>query len=621
MPILLRSCLCLLCACLSFWGICSLLKHRFQLDACVAPLVAACLLISALMLGGMLGAVRWVKYAIWALGIAALAYDKLIRRGKIDILPLAVICVCALFCALRFRNQLYTENDSVSHWGLVANYLAQYQRFPDASVEYVFFQSYPLGTACLIYFFTGGLPTEGFCLGVQFMFKLIAFLPVLSFVRKNRWLGRILSAISFLFLSTLRVNITSLQVDTLMPLLALGATSGMLYHRSDLRKAALIALPTIAALVWIKSSGAFFAAVLVLQLTALAYIFGGGKRAAVGMLALGAAVIAVSFVSWNLHVKHAFEGGFATKHAVSLSAYAQNLHQKDGALVRKIALGLVSQAFSVKSGRCMLLLCWALMLLVCRVALRRKVCANPVPWLRCWRACAIGSVALMVIWYAMLFFMYLFSMPVDEASRLASVDRYEMTMLIYIFGLVLIYVLAYFCREEMRLTKGFTRLALTATALCAVVLCIASFAGINLHFFDLFARAEVPEVRRSMCDLNEKYEIESGKRYLIYTDHSQLDLGYSYYLTKYQYASNDIVLISNHVGLNEADPQAFYIFRETHSNYNDYGEIEDPSEALLEYADSCDYILLLNFDPQFEAEVDQFLAEYQGDTPVLRAYD
>lgn len=153
----LWMCISLIYTGLCFWGICAFAKNKLRIDSKIVPLFGACTIICVLMLGGMLGVLLWAKRILQVLGIAGYVYYVCIRRNKPDWPVIGVICAFLLICALRFHGQLYTENDSVSHWGLVAQYLFRYDAFPDSGVEYVFFQSYPLGTACFIYFFAAAL--------------------------------------------------------------------------------------------------------------------------------------------------------------------------------------------------------------------------------------------------------------------------------------------------------------------------------------------------------------------------------------------------------------------------------------------------------------------------------
>lgn len=215
--------------------------------------------------------------------------------------------------------------------------------------------------------------------------------------------------------------------------------------------------------------------------------------------------------------------------------------------------------------------------------------------------------------------MYLFSMPIDEAGELASFSRYETTILVYIYGIALIYTL--YCLSNSVFSKKCTKMLIGCSALGLACICFAWICGIKLYPFDLFAGSSIPETRTDMIALNEKYDIESGKRYLIYADNAEMDYFFAYYLTKYQYMSNDIILISNHIDANHFDPEQYYVFTNVRSNACDYAATEDIVESLMQYADECDYILVLHDDEQFDAASDWFIKEYTGNTPVMYAYD
>lgn len=612
-------CISLIYTGLCFWGICAFAKKKLRIDSKIVPLFGACTIICVLMLGGMLGVLLWAKRILQVLGIAGYVYYVCIRRNKPDWPVIGVICAFLLICALRFHGQLYTGNDSVSHWGLVAQYLFRYDAFPDSGVEYVFFQSYPLGTACFIYFFAAGTSlSEGFCLAAQYMLKVLAFIPMLSFVKKNRWLGWLLSLVSFLLISTAEVKLASLQVDILLPILALGATTGMLYHARSPKKAALIALPMMTVLVWIKSSGAFFSVILALLLTVLVSR-NSTKKKAILIFAASMLVIVIAFFSWNLYVKCAYESGLATKHAVSLTQYANNLQQKDARQIRQIATQMLKRMLLKLTETRILMFGGSAILLAapCIIVSRKR--EERTKYLRLLKTTVAVEIVLLALWYIMLFFMYLFSMPTNEAIALASFGRYEATMLVYVYGIALIYALH--CLSDMLLSKKCIRAIIAAASLGLICVCFAWIGGINLNVFDLFAQSSIPKIRTDMVALNEKYDIEDGKSYLIYADNAETDYFFAYYLTKYQYMSNDIILISNHIDANHFDPEQYCVFTNVRSNACDYAATEDIAESLMQYADECDYILVLHEDEGFASACDRFIEEYTGDIPIMYAYD
>ena len=608
---------------LSFWGISSFIKHKFKMDGKAAPFVSACAVIIILMLGGMAGALSWTKYALQAAGLASFVYYNLIRRKRPDWITAGIIAVLLVFCVLRFTGQYYTENDSISHWGLVAKHLFKYNSFPNAAADYIYFQDYPLGTACFMYFFgcLKRLP-ESFCLAAQFMLMGISCLPVLSFVKKNRWLGWALTGVYFIFASAYHIYQETLRVDMLLALITLGATAGILRNGKRPAAAALIAAAAAAMLVFVKNSGAFFAVVLIALAAAVIYRNAPDRkknRASKAVLA-GAAAMVAAFVLWNVYVKLAFESGHATKHAVSIASYSANMQQKDAVLVKTIIFGLLKQLVKPEASRLVQIAFFVALLAGCAVYIRVKKEFDP-KWKKLIRTAFVSGIILLALWYVMLFMMYVFSMPSDEAAVLASLGRYESTVLIYLGGVAVILCAAFFCDQDIIIAKAFKRLFVCFVALAAVFGAGKLLYERKNDVIDFFAGNRAENKRRATVILNEKYDIESEKSYLFFSNYAKQTFSSSLYMVKYEYMSNDIKAIINAAGHKGMGENEFYVFSNRSAGNFDYALTEDVSAALMEYADQFDYILVLNRDEVFEAELDKFLAEYQGSTPVMYAYD
>ena len=105
----------------------------------------------------------------------------------------------------------------------------------------------------------------------QMMLNVIAFLPVFGLIRRNRIFGVALSMGALVFLLTFNVAMTSLQVDSLLAFITIGATATVLQCRHSPQKAMLAALPVMMALVFVKSSGIFFSLLIAAMLIASAY--------------------------------------------------------------------------------------------------------------------------------------------------------------------------------------------------------------------------------------------------------------------------------------------------------------------------------------------------------------
>ena len=171
----------------SFAGLCAALRVRFGLHRFVAPFTAACGVIVFLMLAGMAGLLRPALFALCALGLLGAAYAYLIRRARPE--WRLILALAAVFALLYWRYSPchFWRTDDFSHWGHAARHLLTTDRFPNGGDSYIYFQSYPLGSACFIYYLSRFVSdSEGFMLFAQSVLYVLLFLPVFSLVQRQR---------------------------------------------------------------------------------------------------------------------------------------------------------------------------------------------------------------------------------------------------------------------------------------------------------------------------------------------------------------------------------------------------------------------------------------------------
>lgn len=609
---------------ISFAGLCGIVNRRFRIDGTIAPFVSACGIIVLLMLGGMAGILPWIWWGLFVGGLSGFVYyickriiDKRERNDKYGLIPVFVLAMVLLYGFWRFNGVYYGGNDSISHWGLASKYLLLHDSFPDSSTELIFFPSYPLGSACFIYYFCRFIgPIEGFALYAQFMLDAICFLPVLSIIKRNRIAGWILSGISFLFMVTYNIGMDSLQVDSLLAFIALGGTVSICFYQKDRARVIALSALTSVILVFTKSSGVFFSVAVVVYTLCLVRL-DRKSFLKTGIILIGITVLA--FVFWNLHVKSAYVGGLSTKHAVSLTGYAQTLSEKSDDLILLIAGKMVKRL--IKPNRDNLLLLGlavvffsGMKLLVSMHKEERNI------WMRRLNNTALVCIILYTVWYVMLFLMYVFSMPVEEAQRLATISRYERTAQIYIIGIVLLFALCYFCREDYPDTRvaKWGVVAVAALSLCGIM--AVSVIGNTGMMGILFSKIPILKARECAFELRDRYEIENEKRYLVFSKYKNRNVQYSYYLIKYEFMSNDIMMIMDGVNEKGLDPNLYYTFQNASSDYIEYAPIENMQSVFSEHLDRYDYLLVLDKDPVFEEALNEFLETYEGDAQIMYAY-
>lgn len=602
----------------SFCGLCAGARRSFRLSRFVAPLVASCAVASVLMLCGMAGMLDVGFWVLYAAGFALAAWVWVVRRDGPDWRLILGLVAYVAFLAWRFWGCWLSHNDDLSHWGLVARHLLEERALPDARAGIVKFQSYPLGGAAWIFYVcrTLGASREGLWLAAQYLWMGIAFLPVLSFIRANRYPLGILSAATFLFLMQRNPHFTTLQVDWLLAFLGIGGVAAMLPGEEPPRAVPALCAVICVAMVFVKSSGIFFAAV-----TALVMADNAGvktRRRRVGYAALCAVCFIGAFVLWTVHVRLAYPAGLASKHAVSVGRWSGELREKGAQNILSI-VGMMARSFFVPNthaaaGWAYFLMCAALLFFG-----NRALAAGHYDR----RAAMKGLLAaalVYVAWYVLLTLMYIFSMPIDEALRLASYPRYISTGLSYMMGLCLIRVLRTFGAPDVRLAVRRTK-ALYA-ALSVLVLALAAVMPRMSMWERLFHRdTQMIPLRARLAVAQQALDLPKGSRVLLCYDAAEYqDMNFTgvKYIAKYHFYTYDIDSV---VSLERFPPETVEGVRWAYHVSDEKQAIDDPVETILAGLDRYDACVILDRMDDIDGPLRQRLSEYGGDAKVVYAYE
>lgn len=399
-----------------------------------------------------------------------------------------------LVCLAALRGKTLAGIDNFTHWAVVVKNLLLHDRFPTFAQEAVTFTSYPLGSAAVIYYFCRHV-SDGewaFMLGQAYM-MLSMLLPLFSCGKGKGLAASILVAVMGNFLLCYDIPITELLVDTLLPLtagamlvsVALGSEEGgnAIYRYS---------LPMLVLTLNVKNSGLFFCVLGLLLMWRLLRKQGKSLRP---LLAAALVLLAASSL-WKHHCDYVFVNSQMSQHAVSMEYFKMRLGERTTEEMARILRGVVSYV------------------------LRRK----PLGYLAAWLAAALGCawltdngkrwgilaavcVGLYAAWTAALAGMYLFSMSVQEALELLSIERYCRTMDILLYYLLTAFCLS--CLPEGCWKRWLAGGLVTALALTTWVGSCGGFATI----------AAPPQgdtaLREQMEEMVAEYGVEKGYSYLI----------------------------------------------------------------------------------------------------------
>lgn len=474
----------------AYWKITPRASYVFVLSA------LACLMYFA----GLLNVLLIGAYALFFGGIAlfvlvlirrklALAYNT----SSLNAMNIGfALGLLALIASL--MNTKFVHYDNFSHWAVVVKSMLIENRFPTAASAIIDFKSYPLGSSSFLYYFCRVVGSgEGVMLTGQGVLLTACFYAVFGVIRdvKRFLLSALLGlgcAVLAFFNISIRVN--NLLVDFLLPALALAALGSLSAERNSFRTACVSIIPVLGLLVITKNTGVFFAALVYAYLLYRAAKLRKLQEKPRPYLWLALAAIAASLlplVLWNFHTALAFPGD-TSKFSYDLGALTALNIDKTPEQISAIASLFLKTAVSLSLRATQGILLFNALALsaygIARFALKKH-----------WKLLKV-LIALdiaLVLYYAGILGMYIVSMPLEEALRLAGFDRYASSMVLLFIGALSMCAVSdveesfYIQQGERRDVKAFKNLnsknlyqaATVALTLAAALVLVSEFNGMN----------------------------------------------------------------------------------------------------------------------------------------------
>ncbi|CAM2770703.1 hypothetical protein HP548_13905 [Paenibacillus taichungensis] len=334
-----------------------------------------------------------------------------------------------IFLLVLFQNQL-THYDNFSHWAIVLKQMLSTDTFPTPDSNLIDFKNYPLGTSSFIYYvcrFMGH--SQSVMLLAQGLLIFSCFYAMFGIVSEKKrfllyaFLGLGLSTLSFF---NLTIRITNLLVDFLLPIYALAILTVIYQYRHDIKRACIIMLPLAGVLTVIKSTGIIFAAI---SLIFLVYTWLKHRQEFSWKTAL--AVIGticgslIPYFGWSWRMATVFQG-VDNKFDVATSGIQSG---KTAEQMHEILWLFLKSSTDITTRPVIGIVIFEIVAIAASifayVVLKKK-------W-NLWKALIALDVVLL-LYYAGILALYLFSMPLDEAIVLAGFERYASSIVVLFAG-------------------------------------------------------------------------------------------------------------------------------------------------------------------------------------------
>lgn len=188
------------------------------------------------------------------------------------------------------------------------------------------------------------------------------------------------------------------------------------------------AIPFLCTAVQIKNSGIYFV-LLACILLGISIKWDKSKKKE-RILTIVSPFLSLWF--WHAHCSYVFADGSVTKHAMTAQNYRNVFSQKDENDIMSILSGIIQFSFT---GKELYYLCFFLVMggvLVCfaGVAMQKK-----------YLKILLASAVIYITYMVGVAFMYLFSMPGEEALNLSGIGRYRKTIFILLYYFLVVFLL------------------------------------------------------------------------------------------------------------------------------------------------------------------------------------
>ncbi|WP_339787570.1 hypothetical protein NSQ38_05555 [Paenibacillus sp. FSL R7-0313] len=357
-----------------------------------------------------------------------------LRRGaslrmSFSIFQFSFLAGTFVFLLLLFQNQL-THYDNFSHWAIVLKQMLSTDAFPTPGSNLIDFKNYPLGTSSFIYYvcrFMGH--SQSVMLLAQGLLIFSCFYAMFGIVSEKKrfllyaFLGLGLSTLSFF---NLTIRITNLLVDFLLPIYALAILAVIYQYRNEIKKACIVVLPLAGLLTIIKSTGIIFAAIglIFLVYTWLKHKQKFDWKTALALVGTICGTL-IPYFGWSWRMATVFQG-IDNKFDVATSGIQAG---KTPEQMHEILWTFLKASTDLTTRPVIGIVIFQLIAIAASVfaivVLKKK-------W-NLWKALIALDVVLL-LYYAGILALYLFSMPLDEAIVLAGFERYASSIVVLFAG-------------------------------------------------------------------------------------------------------------------------------------------------------------------------------------------
>ena len=492
---------------ISLLGWCFLFQHfNCKVPIEYSPAITISIMSIVLLLAGYIDILRPVSIVIYVCGFGAFLFScikdkKRLKEHRTIGILLGAILIFAFLC---YGNK-FEEPDSYSHWGIMVKRMLLHNGLPDYTDKTIQYKSYPAGISSFLYYiclFTND-KDESMLLGMGI--AVLSFLyAYFSLVKdKSKWYYVLIVVTGVVIMRCNNNLLHSVQVDTLLPVV--GAVAFLMFHKlyqTTKQTRVFIYLVLILCFeITIKNSGIFFA--ILLSVT-ICFMYSEKNKWVLAGLTTGIPVL--YYLLWSVHVKLAFPGGMTSTHAMSLQHYYNVLMNREWEEVRRTIVAFGERIINpfADTGVTVGLFLIIVIFLLLKVQKKKNM--------EVYRYYTRVGIVAYVSYMIGLLGMYLCSMEDDAPYILASFHRYEVTICIFIYLLMIECIIENDVKIRKK-SKKETVIAYIKDNLCLIcigVIYLNAIQFVHMGYFHIKI-----DTREKMEKIVEQYNFNSNTSFAI----------------------------------------------------------------------------------------------------------
>ncbi len=542
----------------SFTGWIYAIQKLTKAELCFIPAAAISLQTVIVFFGGILGTLEitaWIVLACGLVGLIRMIVD--ITSGSLKVSLSSVFWLCFIGAAVIFLHILpggsLEHYDNFSHWAIAVKSVLSSNAFPGQQNQLIEFQNYPLGTTSWIYYFCYFFGhSEGIMLLAQGILIFSLFSAILGMVRKKQIFliyGVLATVCAVLTFFNITIRINNLLVDFILPLFVLACWSIMDHYRDDARQYLLL-VPLQALLLVTKSTGVIFC-----LFAAFGWFYQGAiswkekkwkarfKHLVCGIISL---IISFStFAAWKVHMALNF-AGVSNKFETDAGKIASG-GSKTPEEIRQVVSTFIEAAADMTSRPAQ----GFVYINIAAVAILIVVFAVYKKPLKRLLSSLILLDLMTLAYYAGILGMYVFSMPMDEASTVAGFERYACSIIVLFAGGVGLAITAEIQNAILLNKKGLIRFNtpddkknyqkfVLASIMASLIILTSEYNGM-MYNAESYSTSLPSKIKAVTGDRWYADGQEDKTKYLFYgTDHDGLMTSYYFHYVSryYMYAPN-----------------------------------------------------------------------------------